>query len=811
MSSRLIREPTARKYALDASVDQRIDPEVNPAHRIKYTVSVRALCEFTSKKGDLDLRFTPAPSAQEGIAGHGAVTSRRPANYQREVSLAGEYKHLLIRGRADGFDPDQNQVEEIKTFRGDLGAMPDNHRQLHWAQVKIYGWLLCRKLDLTQIRLALVYFDIVTKKETLLSEAHDADALRQYFESRCERFLNWAEKELAHRTMRNQALNSLRFPHPTFRQGQRPLAEAVYKTATAGRCLVAQAPTGIGKTISTLFPLLKACLPQKLDKIFYLTAKTSGRQLALDALALIKNKEPALPLRVLELVARDKACEHPDKACHGDSCPLANGFYDRLPQARTAALTISSIEGGDGAVLNKDVLRAVARKHQVCPYYLGQDLVRWCDVVVGDYNHYFDLSALLYGLASANQWRISILVDEAHNLLERGRKMYTAELDQASFKAMRRSAPMALKKVLDRVNRCWNELHKDQEQAYRVYSTLPDKFITALQQAITAITDHLTDNPASINRELQRFYFDTLHFCRVSELFDEHSLFDITKVTRNPGKSSVNGIVKNIRSGAMLCLRNIIPGPFLAPRFAAAQSTTLFSATLTPWRFYRDTLGLPANAAWIAVESPFKAEQLSVRVVSGISTRYQHRERSVSPIADLIAGQYKTKPGNYLAFFSSFDYLQMVALLFRARYPKIPVWEQTRGMEEAEKADFLARFTPAGQGIGFAVLGGSFAEGVDLPGERLTGAFIATLGLAQINPVNEQIKQRMDAAFKAGHDYTYLYPGIQKVVQAAGRVIRTHLDQGVIYLIDDRFTRPDVLRLLPAWWKIEQYKTREAR
>ena len=297
----------------------------------------------------------------------------------------------------------------------------------------------------------------------------------------------------------------------------------------------------------------------------------------------------------------------------------------------------------------------------------------------------------------------------------------------------------------------------------------------------------------------------------MSELFDQHSLLDITKVTRNPEKSVANSIVKNNLSGSVLCLRNIIPAPFLAPRFAAAQSTALFSATLTPWRFYGDTLGLPENAAWIDVESPFKAEQLSVQIVNDISTRYQHRERSVAPIADLIARQYKTKPGNYLAFFSSFDYLRMVTLLFRARYPEIPVWEQTRGMEEAEKADFLARFTPAGQGIGFAVLGGSFAEGVDLPGKRLTGAFIATLGLAQINPVNEQIKQRMDAAFKAGHDYTYLYPGIQKVVQAAGRVIRTHLDQGVIYLIDDRFTRPDVLRLLPNWWKVEQYKTREAR
>lgn len=812
MSSHLIHEPVDLTGSTGSGLETA-DLEVDSSQRTKYTISVRALCEFTAKQGDLDLRFTPAPSAQEGIVGHGFVTSSRPPHYQAEVSLSGEFKRLLIRGRADGYDPVQNQVEEIKTFRGDLGAMPDNHRHLHWAQVKVYGWLLCQKLDLSAIRLVLVYFDIVSKKETLLSETHDAVSLKQYFESRCECFLNWAEQELAHRAMRDRALNSLRFPYPSFRQGQRQLAEAVYKTATAGRCLLAQAPTGIGKTIGTIFPVLKACPEQELDKIFYLTAKTSGRKLALGALMLIKNNEPELPLRVLELIARDKACEHPDKECHGDSCPLANGFYDRLPQARTAALAIriggrETQEGG--GVLNKEALRAIAHAHQVCPYYLSQDLVRWCDVVVGDYNHYFNLSAMLYGLTVANQWRVGILVDEAHNLLERARKMYTAELDQAAFKITRRSAPVALKKVLDRVNRRWNELHKNQEHAYQVHPALPDKFITALQQAITAITDYKSENPMGMSGDLQRFYFEALHFSRVSELFDEHSLFDVTKAIRTFGKTE-KSVSINSQTSSVLCFRNIIPAVFLAQRFAVAQSIALFSATLTPWHFYSDTLGLPANTAWIEVESPFRAEQLSVQVVSNISTRYQHREHSISPIADLIARQYETKPGNYLAFFSSFDYLQLVTLLFRTRYPEIPIWEQTRGMDEAEKEEFLARFTLKSRGIGFAVLGGAFAEGVDLPGHRLTGAFIATLGLPQINPVNEQIKQRMSKIFNAGYDYTYLFPGLKKVVQAAGRVIRTQLDQGVIYLIDDRYTRPDVLRLLPTWWKVERNKIEEAR
>jgi DNA excision repair protein ERCC-2 len=760
---------------------------------LKYVVAVRALCEFTAKHGNLDLRFTPSPSAQEGMAGHALVAARRAENYQAEVSLTGEYRQLLVRGRADGYDPEKNQLEEVKTFRGDLGNLPENHRQLHWAQVKIYGWLLCQKLGLPELRLALVYFDIGSQQETLLSELFSADALQHYFEAQCEKFLYWAAQELAHRATRDAALGALAFPHESFRPGQRELAEAVYKSGSSGRCLMAQAPTGIGKTIGTVFPLLKAVPRQELDKVFFLAAKTSGRKLALDALALIKDSATHLPLRVVELVARDKACEHPDKACHGDSCPLAKGFYDRLPGARSAALSVPLAP----VLLDKEALRAVALAHGVCPYYLSQDLVRWSDVVVGDYNYYFDVSALLHGLTVANQWRVSVLVDEAHNMVERARKMYSAGLDQADLAAVRQSATPALRKSLDRLHRAWRDLHKDQDQTYQVYAELPAKFLQALQQATSAITDDLEAHPTRVDAGLQRFYFDALHFSRMAESFGKHSLFDIT-LSHESGRSKVG------RPFAQLCIRNVVPAPFLAARFALARSVALFSATLSPQAYYADTLGLPDNTVWVDVPSPFVAEQLSVQVVGNISTRYQHRDHSLSPIVDLMARQYAEEPGNYLVFLSSYDYLQKLATLFRVRYPHIPMWEQTRRMEEAARDAFLARFTLDGQGIGFAVLGGSFAEGIDLPGERLIGAFIATLGLPQLNPVNEQIRARMGANFGTAqsYDYTYLYPGLQKVVQAAGRVIRSSLDRGVIYLMDDRFARPEVHALLPNWWRV---------
>lgn len=415
-----------------------------------YQVAVRALCEFSAKRGDLDLRFTPSPSALEGIAGHTLVTSRRPAHYQREVALDGRYRHLQVRGRADGYDPQANCLEEIKTHRGDLALQPANHRHLHWAQARVYGWLLCAERKLEEVELALVYLEVGSQKETRFVERVRADELRLFFESQCQAFLAWAEQELAHRQRRDRELAALRFPHAEFRHGQRQLAEAVYKAASAGCCLMAQAPTGIGKTIGTLFPQLKAMPGQRLDRLFFLAAKTPGRALALHALRSLEGETGGLPVRVLELVARDKACEHPDKACHGESCPLAQGFYERLPAARAAAV--------EARWLDQARLREVALAHRVCPYYLGQELARWCDLAVGDYNYYFDLGAMLHGLAQVNQWRVAVLVDEAHNLVERGRRMYSAELDQGDFLGVRKTAPEALRKPLERIQRAWNEL-----------------------------------------------------------------------------------------------------------------------------------------------------------------------------------------------------------------------------------------------------------------------------------------------------------------------------------------------------------------
>ena len=754
-----------------------------------YVVAVRALCEFTAKRGDLDLRFTPAPTAAEGIAGHATVAGRRADDYEAEITLTGVHRSLTVRGRADGYDPVLNRIEEVKTYRGDLAAMRDNHRALHWAQALVYGHLLCHSRGLTGVHVALVYFDIASQKETVLSLLHTAASLEAFFVEQCERFIGWATQEEAHRNARNAALGTLAFPHAEFRSGQRELAVSVYRAARDGQTLMAQAPTGIGKTLATIFPLLKACAADQVERIFFLTAKTPGRALALDAVDVLhasaeaNGNVNALPLRTLELVARDKACEHPDKACHGDSCPLARGFYDRLDEARSTALAHRR--------LDRATVRSAALAHDVCPYYLAQELVRWSDIVVGDYNYYYDSSALLYALTQLNQWRIAVLVDEAHNLLDRARRMYTASLEQSAFRAARKSAPIALRKPLERLNREWNALNRAQTEGYQVRSEVPPRLLSAAQNLIGAVTEQVAEAPLSIDETQLRFYFDAMHFVSVAEQFGEHSVFDTTLAS---GASATRA--------STLCVRNVIPAPFLVPRYAAARTTVMFSGTLSPHHFYRDTLGLPEETRWLDVEGPFRAEQLKVHVASHVSTRWRDRERSLAPIVELIAQQYAVQPGNYLGFLSSFDYLQRVVALMRERYPEVPVWMQEQGMDEAAREAFLARFRTMGQGVGFAVLGGAFSEGVDLVGEQLIGAFVATLGLPQINDVNEQMRRTMEAKFGNGYDYMYLYPGLQKVVQAAGRVIRTEQDTGVVHLIDDRYRRPEVRRLLPRWWQV---------
>lgn len=752
-------------------------------------VSVRALCAFGAKAGDLDLRFVPAPSAQEGVAGHRLVQGRRDAGYEREVSLSLAFEGLRVRGRADGFDAERLRVEEIKTFRGEFAAIRANHRALHWAQAKTYAWMLCCARALPAVDVALVYLDIASGEEAVLEEHCSADALRAHFEALCRRYLAWARQEAAHRAALAKELDALAFPHAGFRAGQRELAQGVYRAASTRRCLLAQAPTGIGKTVATIFPLLRGWASQGTDKLFFLTAKTSGRAIALEGIGL--SAQTAKSLRVLELTARDKVCEYPGRACHGDACPLARGFYDRLPAARAEAVGQQRLDTA--------TLRDVALAHAVCPYFLAQEMVRWSEVVVADYNYWFDGSAFLYALARQEEWQVAVLVDEAHNLLERARGMYSASLDMAALDQARGEAPTGVRPPIDRLRRAWHGLQRDQAAEHVAHGAVPERLQAALQEAVAALAEHFAKAPETAHGPLQRFFFDALQFARLADALADHSVFESALPTTG--------------TAGRLAIRNLVPAPFLRVRFAATMTTVCFSGTLAPFAFYRDMLGLPQNTAEVEVASPFQAHQLDVRVVTDVSTRYRDRPRSLPQLTALIGQTYARRPGNYLAFFSSFEFLEQAHARLVREHPDVPTWTQSTGMREAEREAFVARFRAGGRGVGFAVLGGAFGEGIDLPGDRLVGAFIASLGLPQHDAMNEVMRERLDARFgdARGYDYTYLYPGLRKVVQAAGRVIRTEHDAGVLYLFDERFARPEVRALLPAWWTLGLCRTGTAQ
>ena len=560
--------------------------------------------------------------------------------------------------------------------------------------------------------------------------------------------------------------------------------------------MLAQAPTGIGKSLATLFPALKASPAQRIDKVFFLTAKTPGRAVALDAWQQIGAHNKSVPIRVLELVAREKACEHPDRLCHGDSCPLARGYHDRLPQARAQAVSLAP-EGG-ATVLDKAQLREVALAHQICPYYLGQEMIRWSDLIVGDYNHYFDAGGSLAALAATHDWQVSVLVDEVHNLVDRARAMYTASISRSMFEGPAPTA--ALRRAGSRVCTLLDTLGLTLEAPYQALPEVPRSFVEALQAYTVAMGEYLARTPPAgrtraDDQQHERF-FAALQFCRIADTFAEHSVCDLT-ATPGPAGDLLAATELTI------CLRNVVPAPFLRPRLEAAHSTTLFSATVAPARYLFDMLGLPESSVYVDVPAPFSPAQLQLELVTHIPTRWAQRKASIGPIVRLVARQFAEHPGNYIVYASSFDYLAQIAQAFRQACPDAEVLEQTRSMTEAEREAFVAGFRDNTQRVGFAVLGGAFAEGVDLPGRRLIGAFVITLGLPRPDPVTEMFRQRCEDLYDAGFEYAYLYPGMQRVIQAAGRVIRTPDDQGHLFLIDERIGRAAIRQLLPAWWQHE--------
>lgn len=745
-------------------------------------VSVRDLVAFCHRSGHIDHRFTPSPSAEQGIEGHRRVYRRRPESYQREYPV--EWRHrqgdvvLLVRGRADGFDASRSLVEEIKTCRIETAEIPPSISAQHLAQARIYAAIICAERKLPTMTVRLNWLNIDSDEEAWIEETCSADELAGFLAETLQRFSKWLETLAALRRRRDASLKSLPFPHGVFRPGQREIAELVYKCIDQGGELMVEAPTGIGKTAAVLYPALKALGTGKHEGIVFATARTVGRRAAESCLDQLR--EVGLEATGLSLTAKDKICFSPGHACHWDDCPFALGYYDRLPAALEDAIKQPS--------LRREDIESVARRHEICPYQLADDLLPWVDIVVADVHYLYSLYPRLGHLVAQDARRFSVLLDEAHNLPERARGMYSARLAKRDLMAVRRRAPTALRKPLDRVNRALLALQKASpaDAGPDIRSALPETLLRSLADFCAAVgevlavqADFLPSNPA-----LMDFYFDLLHWLRVADCWGDEFRLELHR-----GKGA---------QGLVLQITCLDPSRLLRDARARLHAAVAFSATLSPMPWMREHLGLAEDAVCRQMRSPFGPEQLRVRLATDIDTRFQARQGSLSRLAATLADWLAAQPGNCLVYFPSYRYMQdcLAELHIAGR----TVWQQRPDLTEEERTALLTLLVERRDVAAFCILGGVFGEGIDLPGDQLCGVVVVGVGMPQVGYEREQLREWYQQSRGMGFEYAYLYPGMQKVAQALGRVVRTEADHGRALLVDPRYARPQYRELLPPWW-----------
>lgn len=748
-------------------------------------ISVRDLVEFLLQTGSIDSRFSGFDRALEGARIHRRLQREAGDGYESEVFLRQSYPVedfcFTIEGRADGIFTDESGttvIDEIKTTTLPPEKITENHNPVHWAQGMVYAAIYCLQNSLPRADVRLTYFQVDEELILRYTRHFTAEELAEFVRGLLRDYLPWAKRKLQWIGIRQLSLKELAFPFSTYRPGQRAMAAQVYCTCRDGGAVFCQAPTGIGKTLSTLFPALKAMAAGCGERIFYLTARTTTRQAAQNALDLLWNAQ----LRSITLTAKDKICPREKRECTPEACPYANGYFDRIRDALWAGLNRLCYRPED--------LLALAEQYKVCPFELGLDLSLWCDVIIGDYNYLFDPAAALQRFFESGGDYL-FLIDEAHNLPDRAREMYSAHLLKSQLYEAKKGlgGKGRLQTALGKANNSFVEFrHRCEESPRHTLFTekYPEDFARQLATLSTRLQEWLEENRYhAMHEELLSLYFEIRTFLRVLEGYDDHYVTQF----------STYGKEVKIE---LLCLD---PSQFLAQRFAKGRSAVLFSATLSPPGYYKTLAGLP-DAAAVALPSPFPQENLGLFHAANLAVRYQDRAQTLDAVCRYLAAMVEAKTGNYLAFFPSYAYLQQAAERFAALFPHISTATQESSMDDAARNNFLARFQPNPQEslLGFGVLGGVFGEGVDLAGDRLIGAAIVTVGLPQLNPVQEQLREYYERTVGSGFDYAYRFPGMNKVLQAAGRVIRTPADKGVVLLLDQRFGQPGYSRLMPGHW-----------
>ncbi|WP_256759663.1 ATP-dependent DNA helicase [Cohnella sp. WQ 127256] len=755
----------------------------------QVALSVRALVEYVFRSGSLDSGFRTMSTLTEGTKAHQKIQKQYEDQDQKEVYVSAEipYEDLLfvVDGRCDGllFAEDGSvTVDEIKSTSRDIGTMTEaDSSPVHWAQAKFYAYMYALDHGVERIRVRLTYVQVETEEQKRFDQELTFEELLLYVTDIVERYAPYARLLEWNKRIRDASIADLVFPFPGYREGQKKLVGAVYKSIEEGRKLFAKAPTGIGKTMSTLYPTIKAIGLGKVQHLFYLTARTITRTAAEDALALMRAQ--GLNLRSVTVTAKDKICFQEEVDCRKEKCPYADGYYDRINGAILDLL-------GNETLMNRDTIETYARKHTVCPFEMSLDVAYGADAVICDYNYMFDPRVALKRLSAEYKHQTTLLIDEAHNLIDRAREMYSAVLEKKDFLGLEREFKGARPNIhaaAKAINKWFIALKKQSAEQVTVSKERPDELLELVEAFVAEAERELAGSHSGVvSGMLLEIYFAALSFLRIGKLYDE-SYVTYTEVVRNDVRLK------------MFCMN---PSSLLRQMGKGFRSHVFFSATLSPLNYFMDMLGSEEEDYSLTLGSPFAKEQWDVSVVP-LSTRYVDRERTKAALVSLLQKRVNEQPGNYLFFFPSYEYMNGVYESFMECNEKVSTLLQTSEMVEEARESFLAAFAADNEQtlIGFAVMGGIFSEGIDLVGDRLRGVVVVGVGMPQLGLERNLIKGYFDEEGRNGFNYAYVYPGMNKVLQAGGRLIRSEQDRGVLMLIDDRYLQPQYSRLLPEEWR----------
>ncbi|CAI3505594.1 ATP-dependent DNA helicase [Enterococcus cecorum] len=750
-------------------------------------VSVRELVAFVHNEESIDNRKQSNHTALEGSKIHRKLQQSMDENYQSEVSLKTVYQgkqfDIQLEGRCDGIWQKENQIiiDEIKTGELAFEQLEDATLQLFMAQAKIYAYIYALQEKLEEVVVMVRYFCTQDEKIDEYQNQYSFDELNDYYQETMKEYEKWLIFLDKYRQNRQKKLQALQFPYNNYRKGQRELSIAVYRTLSQEKCLFMEAPTGTGKTLSTLFPALKAMGEYNQGRIFYLTAKTITRQVALDTMKLFEEQQSEI--KTIEISAKEKICFMNECKCNPDYCPFAKNYYQKQKLAIWDLLN-------NGHFYSREQISEVAKKYECCPFELSLDLSLYSDVIVCDYNYLFDPQVYLKRFFELEETDSYFLVDEGHNLISRAREMYSKALSLQLIKDFKKLLPKHHRKhhkILQQfIEYCEESRKLLKDQDYLFQKELPDKLIDLGYRWSEYFRDFLLELKDKIPTWLQNLYFDLMSFLKISEYYDDHFTFLVE-------------LVNHELQFKIFCLD---PAQFIKQKLDFGKGSVLFSATLSPVQYYQNLLVGHTDDLTFRQSSPFNQNQFQVLVADYLPMTYKYRSQVVDSLCELIKKATDIKAGNYFCFFPSFSYMEEVYQRYIQLYPEAEVLIQSRELKDVEKEAFLANFQAQNEQVvlGFCVLGGVFSEGIDLKKNRLIGSIIVSVGLPQISKEQEELKKYFDEKNQQGFYYIYQLPGFNKIMQAAGRVIRTEEDRGVILLIDQRFSRKDYMQLYPTHW-----------